>query len=149
GLCWSNQYHLLSVRLRTSAKTVPGTYSVTVTLEGNGQAVPTTYTFNVLPEPLAPVAHSTYPSPIPGKESWESNMMRFGHKFCDDPKSKVSRDTLNATGNFLTGFEKAAEAVAWYYDGGRVYQQVATYTNNSSWNHCALTILDPYRQWLL
>ena len=148
GLCWNSEYHLLTVRLRTSANTMPGGYSVTVVLEDNGKALPTTYAFNVMPPATAPVLHSgSYPPPIPGKDTWESNMTRYGHKFCDDPKYNRSRDSLNAAGNFLTAW--ANEADAWYYDGGRVYQEIASYTNDVSWNHCALTILDPYRQWIL
>ena len=147
GECWGFEYHLMTVRLRTSANTVPGIYSVTVTLEENGQAVPTTYYFNVQPPPPAPVLRSSYAPPIPGKDAWESNMTQYGHQFCDNAKYSGSRDSLNAAGKFLTGW--ANEGDAWYYDGGRVYQQIATYTNDSSWNHCALTILDPYRQWIL
>ena len=147
GLCWNFEYHLITVRLRTSANTVPGIYSVTVTLEDNGQAVPTTYAFNVLTPPAAPAVRNSYPTPIPGIDAWESNMTQYGHKFCDDTNYSGSRDSLNVAGYFLTGW--ANEADAWYYDGGRVYEQMASYTNDASWNHCALTILDPYRQWIL
>ncbi len=147
GKCWDVEYPLITVRLRTAANTVPGTYSVTVTLEDNGQVVPTTYYFNVQPVPPAPVAHSSYPPPIPGKDTWESNMVLYGHKFCDNLKYSGSRDSLNAAGNFLTGW--ANESDTWYYDGGRVYQEIASYTNDPSWNHCALTVFDPYRQWIL
>ncbi len=147
GECWDFEYHLITVRLRTSAKTIPGIYSVTVTLEDNGQVVPTTYYFNVVPAPPAPVVRGTYATPIPGKDAWESNMITYGHKFCDNLSYNGSRDSLNAAGNFLTGWGN--ESDAWYYDGGRVYQEIASYTNDSSWNHCALTIVDPYRQWIL
>jgi hypothetical protein len=146
GECWNFEYHLLTVRLRTAANTVPGIYSVTVTLEDNGQVVPTTYYVNVLTPPIAPVVRNYYPSPIPSKDTWESNMTQYGHKFCDDLNYSGSRDSLNAAGTFLTSW--ANEGDAWYYDGGRVYQQIASYTNDPSWNHCALTILDPYRQWI-
>ena len=146
GFCWSQEYHLMTVRLRTSANTVPGLYSVTVTLEDNGQVVPTTYYFNILPAPGAPAVRNSYPAPYPGKDAWESNMIQYGHKFCDS-KDSGSRDSLNAVGSFLTNFDSFGDA--WFYDGGRVYQQIASYTNDSSWNHCALTILDPYRQWIL
>ena len=78
---------------------------------------------------------------------WESNMTPLGHKYCDKLNNTGSRDSLNAAGNFLTTW--ATESDAWYYDGGRAYQQIASYTNDPSWNHCALTILDPYRQWIL
>ena len=147
GLCWNFEYHLMTVRLRTSSQTMPGVYSVTVTIEDNGQAVPVTYYFTVLAAAKAPAVRTSYGPPIPGKDSWESNMTKYGHKFCDDKKNSGSRDSLNAAGNFLTGW--AWEHDAWYYDGGRVYQQIQSYTNDTSWNHCALTILDPYRQWVM
>lgn len=145
GMCWNFQYHLMTVRLRTSAKTVSGNYSATVTLQDNGQDVSTTYNFTVLPAAGAPSAHSAYAPPIPGRDKWESYMTQLGHKYCDSKTYQSSRDSLNAAGNFLTGW--GWEGDAWYYDGGRVYQQIASYTNDPSWNHCALTILDPYRQW--
>lgn len=146
GLCWPQEYHLMTVRLRTSANTVPGLYAVTVTLEDNSQAIPTTYYFNILPTPAAPAVRSSYPVSYPSKDTWESNMLQYGHKFCDSNYSG-SRDSENAAGNFLSGFNSFGDA--WFYDGGRVYQQIASYTNDPSWNHCALTILDPYRQWIL
>jgi hypothetical protein len=75
-----------------------------------------------------------------------------GGYWCDG-KNSNSRDSLNATGNFLTGFGWYADA--WNYDGGRVYEQIDSYTaqhgvaNHPRWQHCALTILDPYRQFIL
>ncbi len=147
GLCWNFEYHLMTVRLRTTANTAPGIYSVTVTLEDNGQVVPTTYLFTVVAAPTAPVSRRGYPQPIPGKDTWESYMTKFGHQYCNDLTNAGSRDSLNAAGSFLTGWQQ--EGDAWYYDGGRVYQEIESYTNDSSWNHCALTILDPYRQWIL
>jgi len=147
GMCWSFEYHLITVRLRTSPNTVRGNYGVTVTLQDNGQDVSTTYYFTVLPAPNALQTHTAYPQPIPGRAQWESYMTQLGHKYCDDSNYAGSRDSLNAAGNFLTGW--GWEGDAWYYDGGRVYQQVESYTNDRSWNHCALTILDPYRQWIV
>ncbi len=146
GECWSFEYHLMTVRLRTSPTTVRGNYAVTITLQDNGQDVSTTYYFTVLPAPIVPPVRKVYPEPISGIDAWESNMTMLGHKYCDS-NNKASRDSLNAAGSFLTSW--ASESDAWYYDGGRVYQQIASYTNDTSWNHCALTILDPYRQWIL
>jgi len=147
GLCWDFQYYQMTVRLRTARNTVRGNYAVTFTLQVNGQDASATYYFAVLPPPGAPQPRNTYPQPIPGLDQWEKNMTRLGHKFCDDLNYADSRDSLNAAGNFLTGW--GWESDAWYYDGGRVYQQIESYTNDPSWNHCALTILDPYRQWQL
>jgi hypothetical protein len=137
----------MTVRVRTTAQTAPGRYSVTVTLQDNGQDLSTTYNFAVLPAPAALTLRSAYPPPIPGKDVWESYMLQLGHKYCDDMNYGASRDALNAKGSFLTGWGWQGDA--WFYDGGRVYQQLSSYTNDSKWNHCALTILDPYRQWLL
>ncbi len=149
GFCYNSQYNLMTVRLRTSAKTARGNYAVTITLQDNGQDVSTTYYFTVLSAPTAPLARETYPSPIPGQDTWESYMTQLGHKYCDNVNYSGSRDGLNAAGSFLTSFDGRDQDDAWYYDGGRVYQQIESYTNDSSWNHCALTILDPYRQWIL
>jgi hypothetical protein len=148
GYCSSNQYSGMTVRLRTASRTNPGRYSVTIILQDNGQGVPVTYYFNVLPRATATKAPgSSYPPPISGKDVWESNMTQLGHKYCDDANSPVSRDSLNTAGSFLTSFDNQSDA--WNYDGGRVYQQIESYTNDPAWNHCALTILDPYRQWIL
>lgn len=147
GFCWPSQYYMFAVRVRTNAQTAPGRYAVNVILQDNGKDVSSTYYFTVLPPATAPLARSTYASPIPGKYVWESYMLQLGHKYCDDQSYSASRDRLNAAGTFLTGWGWQGDA--WFYDGGRVYQQLASYTNDPKWNHCALTILDPYRQWIL
>ena len=147
GFCWNNEYNLMTVRLRTMANTARGNYSVTVTLQDNGQDVAATYYFSVLAPPTAPKQGGAYPQPIPGKDTWESYMTQLGHKYCDSQSYASSRDSLNAAGSFLTSWNDYDDA--WYYDGGRVYQQIEDYTKDPSWNHCALTILDPYRQWIL
>jgi hypothetical protein len=149
GFCWENQYDQMTVRLRTSAKTPRGNYTVTISLQDNGQDVSSTYYFSVLSAPTEPRRRDTYPPPIPGQDMWESYMTQLGHKYCDDGNYAGSRDRLNAAGNFLVSFGAQNQADAWYYDGGRVYQQISSYTNDPRWNHCALTILDPYRQWIL
>jgi hypothetical protein len=147
GFCYPTQYYTMNVRLRPSPQTVPGNYTVTVTLQDNGQTASTTYNFTVMATPTSFPANNSSGPAIPGKDVWEQYMLQLGHKYCNDPNSNLSRDNLNAAGKFLTSF--GDESDAWYYDGGRVYQQIASYTNDPSWNHCALTVLDPYRQWLL
>ncbi len=147
GFCWEGAYNNLTVRLRTSPNTARGNYAVTVTLQDNGQDVSTTYYFTVLSAPPELPSRNSYPPPIPGMDTWESYMTQLGHKYCDDVNYSNSRDNLNTAGDFLTSWDSYDDA--WFYDGGRVYQQIASYTNDPSWNHCALTILDPYRQWML
>jgi hypothetical protein len=60
---------------------------------------------------------------IPGLRTWEANMISLGRKWCDGKKY---------------GF--GWEADVWFYDGTRVYYQIADYTHDPSWNSCALNV---------
>lgn len=63
---------------------------------------------------------------------WESEMLTLGRKWCD-----------GRTFGFGT------ESEVWYYDGARVYFQIADYTGDSSWEKCAYHVADQYRDNLL
>lgn len=157
NFCWNenNSVSQQNLRIRTGLTTAPGRYSVTFKLSPDGtlaHASSYTYVFNVLPRPaFRPIPPNRFP-PIPNKAIWESQMTLLGAKWCDSTNGG-SRDNLNAAGNFLTGFGWQQDT--WFYDGGRVYQQIDDYTaangnaNHARWQHCALTILDPYRQYLI
>lgn len=140
-------------RLRTSASTVPGPYQVTFTYINGDTPTTATYNFNVLAAPtFRPTPPTVFPA-IPGKGNWETQMLTLGHRWCDD-KNGFSRDSRNAAGVFLTGWGWQEET--WFYDGGRVYQQVDDYTanvlgqpNHALWQHCALTDLDAYGEYAL
>ena len=60
-------------------------------------------------------------SSIPGLATWEAQMVTLGNKWC------AYRDQQDALGNF-EGWGWTADA--WYYDGGRVFQQIDDYTAN-------------------
>jgi hypothetical protein len=70
---------------------------------------------------------------IPGLKKWEHNMTFLGHRWCN----------LSKTYGF------GWEADVWYYDGTRVYYQIADYTHDPSWNKCALHIAEQYRAYVL
>ncbi len=139
----SQNYH--SVRLRVPAGTAPGSYSVTVTLISNGQTISTTYPFTVV-TPVVGTVIPKSPIPIPGLSTWETQMDTLGRKWC------TYRDTQDAKG----GFEAwGIQTDAWFYDGGRVFQQIEDYTanvlnqpNHAYWQHCAQAILNPYAYYL-
>jgi hypothetical protein len=59
--------------------------------------------------------------------------MKGAQKFCNP----------NAFYNF------GAESEVWFYDGARVYFQIADYTGDSSWTACALNIASQYRNWVI
>jgi chitodextrinase len=141
--CWGGNNNPRSMlRLRTTLDTKPGDYVVHLKLKANDVVQDASYTFHVLPapEPLPPVKIGTYP-PIPGKARWEQTMLILADKWCK------RREDLNDQGTFLTGF--GWEGDAWYYDGGRVYLQVADYhpKEYAHWAHCAALILGPYRDY--
>jgi len=118
------------VRLRTSAQTTPGSYWVTIQTSSGNASHSISYNFNVVPPAPAVVKqNATFAPPIPGLRKWEDSMTSLGNQWCDT--SQV--------------FAFGTESQVWYYDGGRVYQQIADYTGNSRWLDCARNILTQYR----
>jgi hypothetical protein len=141
----NNNIRDLTFRLRTKANTAPGKYSVTFTLETNGQKKTASYEFTVLPPATAPARPQVTTKSIPGLGKWENVMIDLGKKWC------AYRDEQNIAGNFIDNWGWTADA--WFYDGGRVFENIDTYTtaadhpNHAVWQHCAANILSPYANW--
>ena len=136
--CWfdgrSGVYDL-AIRLRTRADTVPGRYTVLVTLESGKIQRSATYIFNVLsaPQPATKVLVKEIP-PIPNLKKWEDVMITLAEKW-HKPGEKMS-----------FGWE----GQIWYYDGGKTYFQIADYTKDFyKWDQCALNIVDQYRDYII
>ncbi len=125
-----NAHERTLIRLRTAAATAPGLYTVDVTARAAGITRTASYSFTVEPPPakLLSVRPGTVPA-IPGLTKWESNMKTLGKKWC------VPGEVMSF------GYE----GQVWYYDGGRVYLQIADYTGDPSWLDCAQNILRQYR----
>lgn len=88
-----------------------------------------------IPSPTPPPTPAATPPPaIPQLAQWESNMLTWGQRYCDQ-----------ATIQSLSTWEGSV----WYYDGIRVYQQIADYTSNSYWMNCARYVRDVYRPYVL
>jgi hypothetical protein len=149
GYCYNgNNDHLnLSFRLRTTRETVPGKYSLAYTFESNGAKKTATYDFTVLPTPTAPATPQLDKKAIPGLSTWEKQMVDLGEKWC------AYRDQQNAQGNWVTAWGWTGDA--WFYDGGRSYENIDTYTaaaghpNHKRWQHCAISLLEPYASYLV
>ncbi len=77
---------------------------------------------------------SSAASDIPLLGSWQENMVHFGRQHCDPAN-------LKELGTW--------EGSVWYYDGIRVYYQIADYTGDASWNACARYVRDIYRPYVL
>jgi len=136
----------MSFRLRTTPQTIPGKYSVSFTVENNGVKRTGSYDFNVLAPPAAPPTPQLTEKAIPGLSTWEKQMVALGEKWCS------YRDQQNAQGNWVIAWGWTGDA--WFYDGGRSYQNIDSYTaaaghpNHAHWQHCALSLLEPYASYL-
>lgn len=72
--------------------------------------------------------------PVPERELWERNMVEFGERYCD-PEEIAQLSTY--------------EGGVWYYDGLRMYLQMAQYLNDPRWEVCAEYVRDVYRTYVL
>ncbi len=68
----------------------------------------------------------------PGIAQWQKDMTTLGKKWCDGRA-------------YGFGWEQDV----WYYDGTRVYYQIADYTGDPSWNACALNVARQYRDYVI
>ncbi|MCD6404810.1 MAG: hypothetical protein J7M19_03180 [Planctomycetes bacterium] len=69
--------------------------------------------------------------PIPEFKRWESNMIEYGRKHFDERSKGIS------------------EGNVWYYDGQRVFYQIADYTGDEKWIEAAHNSRETYRGYIL
>jgi hypothetical protein len=120
------------VRLRTTAATPPGRYTVSLSFSSSGMTVPVTHTFNVLEAP-GPVQRKPIPAapPIPGLDRWKKRMVADGKRF----------------GVLGEAMAFGVEQQVWYYDGGRVFLQISDYLDDkANWVPCAQNVLNQYAE---
>jgi hypothetical protein len=117
----------ITVRINTSVATPVGTYPLTITYTAQGISRSAIYSIVVDPVPV-PLPKQTPPAdtPVPDLALYEQHMITYGRKWCDLPMSMW-------------------EGSVWYYDGQRVYYNIADYTRNQSWYACAQTVETLYK----
>lgn len=86
--------------------------------------------------PAAPLPGKATPLPLEGssllsRSTWESNMKKWGRTHCDDMKRRRPTDEV--------------QLAATYYDAIWVYQQIAEYTGDPSWQSCIDLAISAYR----
>lgn len=126
----------IQLRIRTSINTQPGTHYVIVTTEKAGVRKQLQIPLTVMLPPTSVVKGTPTAFPwLPGTfmSKWQSTMLTLGKKWCDT--SQV--------------YAFGVESEVWYYDGARVYFQIADYTNDRSWEACALNIARQYRDYIV
>jgi hypothetical protein len=122
-----------AIEVSTSVKTLTGVYPLTLTyVTTSGVRRSTTYLLYVDPQPLAITVHK-WPKPIAlaSLSAWNANMISHGRQHCTSAELAIY------------------EPFVWYYDGGRVYYQIADTTKDLSWNNCAQLVGHLYRSYVL
>lgn len=122
------------VKISTSAATPVGVYPLTITFTAtSGSMGSVLYTLYVDPVPVAPTP-SPFPADVPltSLAKWQSDMITHGRQHC----------VASEMGTW--------EGFVWYYDGTRVYYQIADYTGDpATWNPCAQMVKNMYRDYVL
>ena len=125
---WDLRDTLLEVK--THSLTPPGKYTLIITV-GSGGVIKTLskqLIVEKIPDSLPVSTVSNVPA-IPFLNQWEKNMQHFGSQWCSDPSQ-------------LTQWE----GNIWYYDGTRVFYQIADYRGENVWkNTCINNTLWLYR----
>ena len=159
-----------TVRLRVNSQAVPGHYQFTALFQGQLNGVNTgpgtqmTYNFTVLPTAsFTATPPTTFPA-IPGRSTWEHNMVNWSAPagsdnadfWCTNVTDTDPWPSLD-NGNFSGWMDVPAGIYfeAWNYDGGRVYQQVLDYDSDiinpgnqndpPIWHRCGELAMEPYK----
>jgi hypothetical protein len=92
------------------------------------------------PRPTPISGLTPVPAPaIPQLHVWEFNMTQAGAMYCNQAEINAA---IGPNG-------VSTEANVWYYDGTRVFAQIAAYTKNPFWLSCAAYTNNAYRSWVL
>ena len=126
----------VQVKLSVAASVTPGNYEAVLTTFASGKPYaqvtpPGDYAASVrIPFRVEGIPSDGAASNLDIRK-WETTMLMLGGKWC----------TTNQEIPF--GYE----GYVWYYDGGRVYFQIADYTGDKTWDTCAHWIVDGYRDY--
>jgi hypothetical protein len=120
----------LRQRVFVAGQAIPGTYPVrfTVTVRGIEKTLTVPFRIEAIAS-LPPRSIASIPA-IPELARWEKIMVDTGKFHCDWNKIKDL---------------STSELGVWYYDGLRIYYQIADYTKDPFWNTCAGYVKSIYR----
>jgi hypothetical protein len=125
---------LQPVRVDTTAATAVGTYPLTVTYTSKSGVIRTVQHSLVVDPVPGPLPVAPFPADVAlwGLAQWEAHMLTYGKTHCTTPAGGP-----------------AWEGAPWYYDGTRVYFQIADYTKDPKWNACANALDVLYQQYCM
>jgi hypothetical protein len=117
------------IKISASTTTPVGAYPLLLTYDRQGLKRSVTYTIYVDPVPAPIHKTGTYFPPdtlLASLAQWQSNMVTYGKKHCTPAEAAYSDYTVA------------------FYDGTRVYYQIADLTGDSSFNACADMVYGGY-----
>jgi hypothetical protein len=119
------------IRIKTSASTPPGEYTITLRYETLTTHIIRYANWKLIVDSVPGPVSSRASTPSPSLASvpvWLNNMVYYGNKHCTSTEA-----------NSLW------EGHAWYYDGERVYYQIADATGDPRFTDCALMFGNGYK----
>jgi hypothetical protein len=137
--CGTFLYRLVGdnpIKISTSSSTPTGAYPVQVTYK-TPEGVQRTTTYTIYVDPLPSLIQKTgvyFPSnaPLASATQWNADMLTYGHEHC----------TALDAGQY-------SQFSVGYYDGTRIYYQIADLTGDSSWNTCAGMVYASYSSYVI
>jgi hypothetical protein len=123
-------------RISIPNDTPVGKYTIVFNITSGNKTQIIPYDLTVHPTPPPPTRQSIESPrpPVPERDIWEEEMILYAKKYCPDP-------------NVTMGF--GWEGAVWFYDGARVFYNLAQYTGNDNWLACGDTITRDYSNWLI
>ncbi len=128
GCCGGGNYgwspYTTLMELRVASNVTLGTYPITISISSGGvvKQVAHSITVNAVPADLTSQHVSSNPA-VPMLAQWQANMTHFGNLWCN------------------AGTISTWEGSVWYYDGMRIYYQLADYTGNSYYANTCVPIV--------
>ena len=121
------------VKVETAAQTPVGTYQIAITYTSkSGIERSAKHVLIVDPVPTALMVADFPPDvPLAGLSQWKANMVSYGKAHCVPTELATY------------------EGFVWYYDGTRIYHQIADYTMDPKWTECASALDAFYRKYVL
>lgn len=124
----------------------PGDYTLswTISQNANGTGAASTTDTTVMVDNFSPIPNTppVYAPPIPNIAEWEAKMIStssgYGGNWCNE-MTGVPNPATQSFGN---------ENEVWYYDGARVYSQIADYTENANWDACRGNLAAQYKNYV-
>ncbi len=121
--------------IKAGPESAPGDYSIVVETQAAGELQTLAIPLRVIAIPPAPPPEKRAAPPIPKLAQWKYTMRELASRWCNP---KHADDAL-AFG---------VESQVWYYDGARVYFQIADYTGDRKWENCAFNVARQYRDYV-